>query len=248
MNAHTLDYDVETEDVINIEESRNGVSVFGFDTGLPLLEGPLFHLDLYGQYAKIHTGDEDYEGGWGIGAPGLLLRTERFKGQIEYRHFSGRFRPVYFDNLYDHERVTLVGTSVITKEQKLPDDTLDGIYGKIGYSLFDMLYAEAGYQYMSGDKQYQDVIGVAKVLPGLLDNIPKITVLDAYFYNRYVDPDLYDLFEFTGNTLFGTRIGFSLTPGMAVVWNTRYTFTPKADGTGFEKNRFVGIETVITMR
>lgn len=243
----TLDDSVETVDIINIEENRNGVSVFGFDAGFPLLESPL-HLDIYGQFAKIHTGDEDFEGGWGTGIPGLMLRTERFRGQIEYRHFEGRFRPGYFDNLYDHERVTLVGNAVITKEMTLLDDTLNGFYGKVGYNFYDMFFAEAGYQYMTGDNTYQDVIGVARVLDGLLENIPKITVLEAYFYNRFIDPDQYDLFESTDNTLYGTRIGFSLTPGMSVVWNTQYTFTPNADRTGFEKHRFVSIETVITMR
>jgi len=243
----TLDPEVETENLINIEKNRNGVSVYGFDVGLPLLEGPL-HLDLYGQFAKIHTGEKNIEGGWGTGIPGLMARTERFRGQVEYRHIDGRFRPGYFDNLYDHERVTLYGDQVSTKEQTLPDDNLDGMYGRIGYYFFDMFFAEAGYQYLTGDGRYQDLTGEAKVLPGLLDNIPKITVLEAYFYNRYVDTDTYDLFDFTTNTLYGTRIGVALTPGLSVVWNTRYTFTPKPDGSGFERNRFISIETVITMK
>ena len=241
------DSEVKSQNYINIQENRNGVSEFGFDLGLPLLEGPI-SLDLYGQYAKIHTGDEGLDGGWGTGAPGLRLLAGGFKGQIEYRHFEGNFRSGYFDNLYEHERVRLVGDSLITKEMTLVDDTLNGVYGKVGYNFFDMFSAEAGYQYMTGDKTYQDVTAVASVLKGLLDNVPKITVLDAYFYNRFVDPDQYGLFEFTANTLYGTRIGFSLTPGMSVVWNTRYTFTPKADGKGLEKHRFVSIETVITMR
>ena len=241
------DSEVKSQNYIDIQENRNGVSEFGFDLGLPLLEGPV-SLDLYGQYAQIHTGDEGLDGGWGTGAPGLRLLAGKFKGQIEYRHFEGNFRSGYFDNLYEHERVRLVGDSLITKEMTLVDDTLNGVYGKVGYNFFDMFSAEAGYQYMTGDKTYQDVTAVASVLKGLLDNVPKITVLDAYFYNRFVDPDQYGLFEFTANTLYGTRIGFSLTPGMSVVWNTRYTFTPKADGKGLEKHRFVSIETVITMR
>ncbi len=232
----TLDDSVETANIINIEENRNGISVFGFDAGFPLLEGPL-HLDIYGQFSKIHTGDKNIKGGWGTGVPGLMLRTERFRGQIEYRHFEGRFRPGYFDNLYDHDRVIFVGNSVITKEMTLLDDILNGFYGKVGYNFYDLFFAEAGYQYMTGDNTYQDIIGVARVLSGLLESIPKITVLEAYFYNRFIDPDQYDLFEFTGNTLYGTRIGFSLTPGMSVVWNTRYTFTPNEDRSGFEDYR-----------
>ncbi|MFC1552799.1 hypothetical protein ACFL6P_09600 [Candidatus Latescibacterota bacterium] len=247
LGINAIDSDVETEDIINIRKNRNGLSEFGMDIGFPLLEGPV-NLDLYGQFAKIQTGDKDLEGGWGTGAPGLRLITGGFKGQIEYRHSSGRFRPEYFDNLYDHERVVTVGDSLITKEMKLADDILDGFYGKAGYNFFDMFYAQAGYQYMTGDNEYRDVTGVAKLMDGLLESIPKITVLEAYFYNRFVDPDEYGLFEFTPNTLYGTRIGFSLTPGMSVVWNTRYTFTPNADRTGLDKQRFVSIETVITMK
>ncbi len=247
IGAQTLDHDVETEDMINIEETVNGVSVFGFDVAQPLVEG-LFHLDLYGQYAKIHTGEENWKGGWGTGAPGLLLRTERFRGQVEYRHFEGRFRPGYFDNLYEHERVTLIGNTVITKEMRLTSDNLNGVYGKLGYNFYELFFAEAGYQYMKGDNTYQDFTAVAQVLDTVLQAIPKISLLEAYFYNRFVDPDQYGLFEFSANTLYGTRIGFSLTPGMAVVWNTQYTFTPKPGGDGFEKNRFVSIETVVTMR
>ncbi|MFC1538526.1 hypothetical protein ACFL6H_03805 [Candidatus Latescibacterota bacterium] len=242
-----IDTSVVPKNPINILKNRNGVSEFGMDIGFPLIEGPL-NLDLYGQYAKLHTGDKNIEGGWGIGAPGLRLIAGNFKGQIEYRHLNGRFRPEYFDNLYEHERVVMVGDSLITKEMKLADDILDGFYGKVGYNFFDMFFAEAGYQYMTGDNKYRDVTAVAKFLDGILESIPKITVLEAYFYNRFVDPKEYGLFEFTPNTLYGTRIGFSLTPGMAVVWNTRYTFTPNADRSGLEKQRFVSIETVITMR
>ena len=83
----------------------------------------------------------------------------------------------------------LDGGSLTTKEMRLVDDTLNGFYGKAGYNFFDMFSAEAGYQYMTGDKTYQDVTAVASVLKGLLDHVPKITVLAAYFYNRFVDPD-----------------------------------------------------------
>lgn len=241
------DQNIERQDYINIRENMDGVSVWGLDLGLPLIESENVRLDFYGQYANIRTGDEDIDGGWGTGIPGMRLIIGPFLGQIEYRHFEGNFRHSYFDNLYEHERVRLVGTNIITKEQDLLDDTLNGVYGKAGYRFMDFFSAEAGYQFMKGDNTYQDVTGTAKVLPGLLDNVPKLTVLEAFFYNRFVDPDEYGLFEFSPNTYYGTRIGVSLTSGMSVVWSTRYTFDPKPDG-GLERNRFVSIETVITMK
>ena len=245
------DQDIDRQDYVNIRENLNGVSVWGLDLGLPIIETKNVRLDLYGQYAKIHAIDDSIgnvsDGGWGTGVPGMRLIVGPFLGQVEYRHFEGNFRHAYFDNLYEHERVRLVGTQVIRKEQTLLDDTLNGIYGKAGYRLMDFFAVEAGYQYMKGDDTYQDVSGTARFLPGLLDNVPRITVLEAYFYNRFVDPDEYGLFEFSPNTFYGTSIGVSITPGMSVVWNTRYTFDPKPDG-GLAKNRFVSIETVITMK
>jgi len=242
----TLDPAVERQDYINIEEERNGVSVFGFDAGLPLIESPV-RLDLYGQFSQIHTGDENLDGGWGIGAPGLRLLAGKFKGQLEYRHFDGRFRPRYFDNLYEHERVRLVGTTPITKEGSLIDEALNGFFGRAGYSLLDMIEAEAGYQHMTGDRTFNDLTGRVTVLENALKMIPKISLAEAYFYNTYVDPDEYGIFELTPNTFYGTRIGFEIMPGMIIVWDTRYTFSPNADG-GLDKNRFVAIETVMTVR
>jgi hypothetical protein len=100
---------------------------------------------------------------------------------------------------------------------------------------------------MTGDRTYQDLTGKVKVLDRVLEHIPKITIAEGYFYNTYVDTDTYNLFDITGNTLYGTRLGFSLTQGLTIVWDTRYTFTSNGRG-GFERHRFVGIETVMTVR
>jgi hypothetical protein len=243
----TLDSDITTKDYINIKERANGVSVSGLDIGLPILEGWL-NIDIYGQAAKIFTGNDQYKGGWGIGAPGIMVRTERLKGQLEYRHFNGRFRSGYFDNLYEHERVMLSGNALITKDMMLPDNNLDGVYGSLGYKFFNLVSTEAGYQYMTGDKDYQDLTGTVRLLDGALKNIPKITLLEGYFYNRYVETGKYDVFDLTTTTLYGTRVGFSLSGNISVVWNTKYTFSPKPDGRGLERNRFVSIETVLAMK
>ena len=242
----TEDPEVALRDYLNIRRNRNGVTAAGFDVALPLIEDPV-QLDIYGQYARLQPGDDDLETGWGIGAPGIRLIAGPFLTQAEYRHFGGRFVSGYFDNLYDHERVQLVGNAIIRKEMNIPDGSLDGFYGRMGYQLVDFVYAHAGYQYMTGDKTYQDISGVVRLLPGLLDMVPKLTVMEAYFYNRHVESGAYSLFEFTPNTLYGTRVGLSLGTGMSVVWSTRYTFTPKTGLGGLEKQRFISIETVVMM-
>jgi hypothetical protein len=241
-----FDNNVTYAQLINTKHDKNGVTVWGLDTGVPILDGPV-RLDVYGQYAKIHTGEKAIEGGWGTAAPGVQLAVSRFLGRLEYRHFEGPFRPKYFDNLYENERMTLVGKTPITKDAILPDMTLNGVYGMARYNFFDFVSAEATYQDMTGNRTYQDLTGKVKVLDRVLEHIPKITIAEGYFYNTYVDTDTYDLLDITGNTLYGTRLGFSLTQGLTIVWDTRYTFTPNGRG-GFERHRFVGIETVMTVR
>jgi hypothetical protein len=241
----TLDPFVERQEYIDIRERKNGVSVYGLDLGLPLLNGPV-RLDLYGQYSAIRTGDEATDGGWGVGVPGLRLLFNRFSGQVEYRHFEGNFRPSYFDNLYEHERVRLVGTTPVTKEMSLDDESLNGVWGRLGYDFFGLAAATASYQTMQGDRSFHDLTGTASVNERTLKNVPKISLLEAYFYNRYVE-DTADLLKHSPNMLYGTRVGFEITPGVMIVWDTRYTFTPRANG-GLESNRFVSIETVMMVR
>lgn len=244
--VHGFDTNVKSAQLIDIKHQKNGVTVWGLDAGIPVLEGPV-RLDVYGQYAKIHTGEKAIEGGWGTTMPGMQLTAGRFLGRLEYRHFEGAFRPRYFDNLYENERVTLVGNSVTTKDRSLPDMTLNGAYGLARYNFFDLVSAEATYQNMTGDRTYQDLIGKVKVLDRVLQHIPKISLAEGYYYNTYVDTDTYNLFDITGNTFYGTRLGISLTQGVSIVWDTRFSFTPNGRG-GFERHRFVGIETVMSVR
>ena len=241
----TFDTAVTTTDYIDINRKKNGVTMYGFDMGIPLVESPV-RLDLYGQYAKMHTGDKGFDGGWGIGAPGLRLLAGNFRAQTEFRRFTGRFMPNYFDQLYEHERVYLVGANVITKESTLLDETLNGAWGMVGYSFFDMVSARATFQTMSGDRTYRDLTGSARAHENLLGLIPKLSIAEAYFSNRNV-PKTGDLFKKTPTTFYGARIGMEVAPGMSIVWDTRYTFTPKAGG-GVERNRFVSIETVMTVK
>lgn len=243
---HGFDTDVTSDVPLNIRNNRKGITVYGLDAGIPVLEGPV-RLDVYGQFAKFDTGGDAGKGGWGIGAPGVQLSVSRFLGRVEYRHFEGRFRPNFFDNLYENERVTFVNGNPYTKEMGLPNLSLNGAYGKAQYDFYGLATAEATYQNMTGNRTYQDLTGRVRLLEPLLRHIPKISLIEGYYYNTYVDTGTCNLLDITGNTLYGTRIGISLAESFTVVWDTRYTFTPNGRG-GFDRHRFVGIETVMAVK
>lgn len=248
------DTDVTLDTLTNIQKSADGVTVYGFDAGIPLLEGKV-KLDLYAQYAKIHTGSDadSLDGGWGTGAPGIQLLVSTFTARLEYRHFEGRFLPAYFNNIYENERAVFSGSGLVTKDATLTDNTLNGFFGLASYEFFGLVTAQASYQRMSGDsstglnKTYQDLTGKVKLTDKLLSQVPKISLVEGYFYNTNVDVDEYGLLDLTPNTFYGTRLGIDVSSSMTVVWDTRYTFESNGKG-GLVRNRFVGIETQFAVK
>ena len=108
--------------------SRKNVpfSLVGADIGIPLIRSSLVNLDLYGQ-TGIRTDDVQ---GWGIGAPGLALKVWQLWANIEYRRVQGRFTPGYFGTYYLDERI-LRTPEISTKAERIPSDTLNGIYGRL---------------------------------------------------------------------------------------------------------------------
>ena len=87
---------------------------------------------------------------WGADA-GLLGNILFIDWRLEYRYFTGAFRPSFFDSTYEHSRYLYVqkyldyldGTKSISSAP-----TTMGIYGEAGFSLFkDKLSLSAGYMW-----------------------------------------------------------------------------------------------------
>ena len=241
---------VDYDKLFNVRDNKDRVLVWGLDAGFPIIESPL-KLDAYIQWGALSTGDEDVDGGWGLTGPGLRLLAGNLHGKIEFRHINGRFLPQYYDMLYENDRALVMGDSVITKEatlDSLADKSLSGVYVYAGYRFFNLFELSSGYQYLkSDDGENERFEADAKIHESILRYTKKITLLDAYYRKYNINRDRQSFFKPTSDTFYGYRVGVGISPGVSVIWDTRFLFTPKPGG-GYERDKFIRLETMMTFK
>lgn len=243
---------------VNAKSMTDQFGLFGGDVGLPLITTNLLSLDLYGQ-AGIR---EDNEHGWGFGAPGVSLKVWRLWGNVEYRHVEGKFTPGYFGSYYLDERL-LRKPEISTKEMRLYDDDLNGVFGRLGFDIAGVLVIDGAYQYMVGtkDKNYKDqrFEGIAAIGDLIVKKIPKVSKAEMYIQKTNIGSTLvkydsvsrnatYDkFFEKTPSLYWGYRVGFAITEGAALIFDTRYGYKCNSSNPfNFVPYNNISIQTAIT--
>ncbi len=243
---------------VNAKSMTDQFGLFGGDVGLPLITTNLLSLDLYGQ-AGIR---EDNEHGWGFGAPGVSLKVWRLWANVEYRHVEGKFTPGYFGSYYLDERL-LRKPEISTKEMRLYDDDLNGVFGRLGFDIAGVLVIDGAYQYMAGtkDKNYKDqrFEGIAAIGDLIVKKIPKISKAEMYIqktnigstpvkYDSISGSTTYDkFFDKTPSLYWGYRVGFAITEGAALIFDTRYGYKCNSSNPfNFVPYNNISIQTAIT--
>jgi hypothetical protein len=235
--------------------------IYGGDISVPIIATPLLSLDVYAQGA-IRS---DTVHGWGVGAPGVALKVWRLSANVEYRHINGRFIPGFFGPYYLDERLQRE-PSISTKVDALPDDTLNGAYGRLGFDLFGAFTLNGGYQYMigSGDNDKDQRFEVSGSLGSMIaDKIPKVKSAEAYLYKTRINADIvkydstgapvmvngdpvYDgFFEKTPFMYYGYRIGIEISEGATLLWDSRFGWLRDSRGQ-LTSNNNISIQTVIS--
>ena len=217
--------------------------LIGADIGIPIITTSLVGLDLYGQGALRDDGKH----GWGIGAPGVSLKVWRIWANVEYRHVEGRFQPGYFGTYYLDERL-LRDPEITTKEQRLADDTLNGVFGRLGFNIADVLLIDGSYQYMIGqqeeskDQRFEAVASLGELV---LSKIPKLNRAEVYYYKSRIGNEDDAFFEKTPFMYFGYRAGFEIAAGASLIWDARYGFKHDENGRLVANNN-ISVQTAIT--
>jgi hypothetical protein len=121
---------------------------------LPYLQGAITNPDTMITIPKGLKTDLVWDGGphnWGaaVGFMGNLLFID---WRLEYRYFTGLFRPAFFDATYERTRSSLVQDYLPyldgTKQIASDAPTVMGIYGEAGFNLFkEKLSLVAGYMW-----------------------------------------------------------------------------------------------------
>ncbi len=232
-------------------EDEDPFSLIGGDIGVPLIRTSLLNLDLYGQ-AGIRG---DGKHGWGIGAPGVALKVWKLWANLEYRHVQGKFTPGYFGTYYLDERVLRKYASdpkntkkleVSTKESRIPDDDLNGIYGRLGFNIADALIIDGAYQYLLGkedeDQRFEATASLGDII---LSKIPKINKAEAYIFKTNIGTVNDAFFEKSEFMYWGYRAGLEISKGASLIWDSRYGYKKNDEGKLVSDN-FISVQTAIT--
>jgi hypothetical protein len=222
-------------------------ALLGVDAGLPLISTSLLGLEIYGQAGAVADSNLfGHQTGWGFGAPGARLTIGPLMAQVEYRHIRGRFSPEFFGPYYLDERLQRnpQPPGPMVKSDSLGNNNLDGIFGKLGFNVVNLVMIDGSYQYMAGtndalDQRFEARGGLGDAI---LKRIPKINKAEFYFYKTDINRTvvvytnkgkpyllngkvIYDDFlEMTPTLYWGYRVGFEVTKGASIIWDTRYGY------------------------
>jgi len=237
---------IKYQNELNAKKEEDAYGIIGGDIGIPIISSKLLGLEIYGQAAIRDDGKH----GWGVGAPGVAVKAGPIWANIEYRHSRGRFEFNHFNTYYLDERLTR-DPMVYTKEDLMPSATLNGIYGKLGGNIASVLILDGSYQYLIGkeekgkerdkDQRFEAVASAGEILT---EKIPKLSKAEFYYSKTNIGNLKEKFFDKTEYMYYGYRIGFDITSGATLIWDSRYGF--KRDEKGdLKSNNFISVQTAI---
>jgi hypothetical protein len=176
----------EVADITSADSSGRGLTIIGFDLGLPILSYTVLKSALYFDYAQIVHYGHGTSVGVNMNFSGLGLVDLR--GKYELRFNGVHYLPAYFDALYEHDRFDPVRR--LSKSDML--DTVGanrGYYGELIISILNSFNIIAGYQapfdiknegLLHAELQLPEVFGI--VVHGAFDKtkIGRVFILDNY--------------------------------------------------------------------
>src|SRR5690606_35847895 len=111
----------------------------------------------------------------------------------------------YFGTYYLDERI-LRTPEVSTKAERIPSDTLNGIYGRLGFNIANAFIIDGAYQYLIGkrdtDQRFEATASLGDII---LQKIPKINKAEAYYYKTDIGNFNDAFFEKTEFMYWGYR-------------------------------------------
>jgi hypothetical protein len=128
---------------VPISYTVGGLSVYGFDLGLPILSYAILKSSLYYDYAQIANYGHGSTMGINMNFSGLGLLNIR--GKYEFRFNGAQYLPAYFNALYERDRFDPV--KFVSKSDTLKYIAANqGYYGELIISILNTFNIIAGYQ------------------------------------------------------------------------------------------------------
>ncbi len=211
-------------------EKQGGLTIIGFDLGLPIISYPMIKSSLYFDYAKIVSYGSGVSTGINMSFSGLGVVQVR--GKYELRFNGKNYLPAYFNALYERDRFN-------PATQRSKSDTLKyvaaskGYYGEAVISILGTLNIICGYQ-APFDINNQGIMHAELQLP----DIAGIVIRGAYDKTR-----IGKVFKLDDNTILSGEIGYK--PMKYLMISTLYqrTFSDR-DKNGNKLGKYVAQDRV----
>jgi hypothetical protein len=127
----------------SVDSSGRGLTIVGFDLGLPVISYSTFKTTLYLDHAQIvHYG---YGTSIGINMIFSGLGLVDLRGKYELRFNGAHYLPAYFNAMYEHDRFN-PATKMSKSDTLLNVGASRGYYGEIIISVLNTFNIIAGYQ------------------------------------------------------------------------------------------------------
>ena len=231
---------------------RKPFGVFWLEASLPVIETKFFGLELHSAIAKPKTQDPAAAtAGWGAIPLGAGSHLGPITLTAEYRAYNQPFQPNYFNSMYDADRASFSGGTVVTKELAIYDTAvaqkglMQGYFASASWDIFGFLKLQADYSDLFPSKAGNDemraiggTIGVGPQVTNLLQQ--KVSLAEVYArkdrigLDRWTDAEGVDHRDsFFGRSTFavyGYRIGSQVAPGMTLIIDRQTSFTRDQDG------------------
>jgi hypothetical protein len=178
-----------------IDSSRTGLSIYGFDFGLPIISYSFLKSILYYDFAQISNYGHGSSIGLNMNFSGMGILNIR--GKYEYRINGANYIPAYFNAFYEYDRFNY--TNRLSKSDTLWQVAANrGYFGEIIVSILNTFYIIAGYQ-APAEIQNQGILHAELRLP----EIAGIVVRGAFDKAR-----IGRVFILDDNSILGAEIGY----------------------------------------
>ena len=178
--------------------------------------------------------------------------------RLEYRYFDGVFKPSFFDTSYERMRgkyIEDINNYLNDINNPEYNETIMGIYGEAGFSLFDKIHTTIGYMWpwdTRGASEEDEFLFKVAVDPG---TIPVLDIYGSIAYHRTkFIPTLLetssesDLTLFDANTTFIGELVYPIAPTLALAAIVTTSVRTNSDGSiVYESNGYPEIVPVITI-
>ncbi|MBN1397308.1 MAG: hypothetical protein JXA06_04670 [Bacteroidetes bacterium] len=218
-------------DITSADSSNKGLSIIGFDIGLPIISYSKIKSTLYFDYAKIVNYGHGSSVGIDLFFSGLDL--VELRGKYELRFNGDRYLPAYFNALYEYDRYDLSINR--SKSDTLKNITSNrGYYGELLISVLNTFHIIAGYQ-APFDIKNEGILHAELQLPAVADFVLR----GAYDKTR-----IGKVFKFDNYTILSAEIGYKVAPFLMISTLYQRTFsnrnpdgTIRSDGTFVKQDR-----------